>query len=748
VFSSGGNVVVASAAGGSAATATGSSVRIEVLRLLAKILDNHSLGSVRQYFKSLVPALCAAVNETGYKVSFEAFGTVSSLVRLLTCVGAPPYPQHIQALYGVVASKVQNADSDLEVRERAIITLSVLLGRTSNTVNLSHDSRHNALEILLERLRNETTRSSAARAIEGIAKSTNSANDMDSRWVHGVVIELGSQLRKANRALRAVSLEALKSIATNNNCLSKMDAESKKELVAVLTPLLVVGDMQLLALAICVMRMMMSEPRDGVGATADVIAGICGLVKSPLGSGLVLENLLNLVGMIGETDQTGKQELMKSLLRNVGVGGETGVVAKVVAQLLVSGGGERGGFVVGIKDFVEEVEGQKDEKRKCLALMVLGEIGLRMGNKFPVEPTIFLKQFSDGGDNVPLAAAVALGLVGAGNVDKHVPVVMKQLAAGKDGYLLVHSLKEIITHSSANGLASYTSDMWNTLLSPTVANDDSKAVAAECVGRLTIMDPYSFLPELQTHMTSNEPVIRGLVISALRYTFTDTDTSYDKLLRPIVVDFLDSMLRDAELENRRLALTALNSAATNKAHLLAGAGLDRLLPRVYAESVIKPELVREIQMGPFRHRVDGGLEVRKSAYETLYSLLETAFRNLDMQVYFDRVIAGISDEHDIRALANLMLAKLAVLTKDETIKRLGAIADVMKRVLMEKPKDNAVKQELERHTDGVRGIVKVAVVIQREVAASVDVQRWEGFWDWLMSGYKEVLSDVTGDEGV
>jgi cullin-associated NEDD8-dissociated protein 1 len=44
---------------------------------------------------------------------------------------------------------------------------------------------------------------------------------------------------------------------------------------------------------------------------------------------------------------------------------------------------------------------------------------------------------------------------------------------------------------------------------------------------------------------------------------------------------------------------------------------------------MKPELVRTVQMGPWQHKVDDGLEARKTAYETLYTLVcHTVFRVL------------------------------------------------------------------------------------------------------------------------
>lgn len=101
-----------------------------------------------------------------------------------------------------------------------------------------------------------------------------------------------------------------------------------------------------------------------------------------------------------------------------------------------------------------------------------------------------------------------------------------------------------------------------------------------------------------------------MVISALRYTFADTDEAYDEYLKPVLTDMLTTMLKEKDLENRRLALTTFNSAAHNKPDLILP-HLDELLPMAFSETLLKPELVREVQMGPFKHKVDDGLEIRK-----------------------------------------------------------------------------------------------------------------------------------------
>lgn len=71
---------------------------------------------------------------------------------------------------------------------------------------------------------------------------------------------------------------------------------------------------------------------------------------------------------------------------------------------------------------------------------------------------------------------------------------------------------------------------------------------------------------------------------------------------------------------QRFALQALNSAARNKPHLIRD-HLASLTPQLYKATDMKPDLIEVVQMGPWQHKVDKGLEVRKAAYETMYTLV-------------------------------------------------------------------------------------------------------------------------------
>lgn len=59
-------------------------------------------------------------------------------------------------------------------------------------------------------------------------------------------------------------------------------------------------------------------------------------------------------------------------------------------------------------------------------------------------------------------------------------------------------------------------------------------------------------------------------------------------------------------------------------------------------------------MGPFKHTVDDGLDVRKAAFECMYSLLESCLGQLDICEFLNHVEDGLKDHYDIRVSCALL----------------------------------------------------------------------------------------------
>jgi cullin-associated NEDD8-dissociated protein 1 len=163
---------------------------------------------------------------------------------------------------------------------------------------------------------------------------------------------------------------------------------------------------------------------------------------------------------------------------------------------------------------------------------------------------------------------------------------------------------------------------------------------------------------------------------------------------------------------RRNALLTLNYIAHNKPILIREV-LPSYLPLVYEESKPKPELIREVDLGPFKHKVDDGLELRKAAFECMYTLLDTCLDRVDIPSFIVNLVGGLKDHYDVKMLAHLMLVRLAVVAGPALLEGLDQLVEPLRQTLGSKPKESAVKQEVERNDELIRSALRAIYSITR-----------------------------------
>lgn len=125
--------------------------------------------------------------------------------------------------------------------------------------------------------------------------------------------------------------------------------------------------------------------------------------------------------------------------------------------------------------------------------------------------------------------------------------------------------------------------------------------------------------------------------------------------------------------------------------------------------------------------------------------MDIAYSMMNPSELTERLIVGLEDEHEIKVLCNLMLTKLIVLDPEEAVRRLDPIAERFRNLLAFKPKDNAVKQEVEKVTEATKGVLKVTVHLHNAFPAASDSgtgpqgQAWKAYWDWVGKEFRTQL---------
>merc|ERR1712130_473697 len=90
--------------------------------------------------------------------------------------------------------------------------------------------------------------------------------------------------------------------------------------------------------------------------------------------------------------------------------------------------------------------------------------------------------------------------------------------------------------------------------------------------------------------------------------------------------------------------------------------LETILPNIFQATVTDQGLIREVDLGPFKHRVDDGLPLRKAAFNAMHALLDSTavINKIELHEFIKFLRNGLVDESpDIQMLTYQILYKVA-----------------------------------------------------------------------------------------
>uniref|UniRef100_A0A8C7SMQ4 Cullin-associated and neddylation-dissociated 2 (putative) n=1 Tax=Oncorhynchus mykiss TaxID=8022 RepID=A0A8C7SMQ4_ONCMY len=700
---------------------TSSNMKIDALSFLNVLLCSHPPAVFQPHMKAILPPVVQCVEDPFYKITSEALLVTQQMVTIICPLGdklpAFDVKPYVKDVFSATLKRLKAADIDQEVKERAISCMGHIVCHLGD--QLGGDLQP-TLQIFLERLKNEITRLTAVKTLTLIATSPLRI-DLRPLLTEGIPI-LASFLRKNQRALKLSTLTALNMIVMNYS--DSLKPPMIEAVLNELPALIEENDMHISQVAVmlltCIAKVCPSS-LSKIGNT--VLPGVFHLVHSPLLQGGALSAILEFFKalVVTKAGNMGYNDLLKALTGPFhGSGKATDPtpmhrqsyysVARCVAALSSVCPKEASGMVTG---FIQEVKNPKcSESVRILSFLCLGEAGrtMNLGGQKELK-TVILEAFSSPNEEVKSAASCALGNICVGNLEEYLPFMLTEIGSqAKRRYLLLHSLKEVISACSTESLLAHVEDIWALLFkNRECAEEGTRSVVAECLGKLTMVNPAQLLPRLKQQLSSGSPVARSTVVTAVKFTIVDQPVPIDSLLKGCIGDFLKT-LQDKDPNVRRVALVMFNSAAHNKPSLIRGL-LASVLPSLYNETQIRKDLIREVEMGPFKHTVDDGLDVRKAAFECMYTLLDSCLDCLDIFEFLDRVEEGLKDHYDIRMLTFIMLARLCCLCPNAVVQRLDRLIEPLRVTCTTKVKAGSVKQEFEKQEELRRSAMRAVAAL-------------------------------------
>jgi len=686
-----------------------SSLKLEALAFIRAFMDHKGAAAV---FLPHIPSLSApvlkAITDPYYKINAEALRVLTEIVKVIADGGADA-SVHLPPIFEATLIKLQQLDIDQEVKEGAIECTGLLISKLGD--RLSSGQISTCLSILVERLSNEVTRLGTVKTFELIAASKlrlDLASVLDS-----VCKELASFLRKKSRPLKQSSLSTLIALIKAHGKSKAASSALFEIILKEVAPFVSEQDLHLAHLALQLTSAIVHVSSSATDvAAALILPNAYGLLKSSLLQGAALQSLLRLFkelvtskskkvsyeGLLSDLSALATPELSRQSFSSI---------AQCIS-VLVSNNPE--GSQSTINKFIGNIHSAKQDHQKLLALFSIGEIGTMVDlGEFPDLKRNITTCFESSNDEIKTAASVAFGCVAVGNMARFFPEILAEVQA-QPKYLLLGSLREVIVRLSdakdgKETLAKHFDAILQLLFQNTnQSKEGARNVVSECLGKLALVNPEIVITQLRERTADPNPFTRACVTTAIKFTIFEKSLPVDKVLKEHIGAFLD-LLSDPEIPVRKAVLLSLNYVAHHKPKIIREA-LPKYLPALYGETRIKKELIHEVDLGPFKHKVDAGIELRQAAFECMYTLLGTCLARLELQEFISQLVSGLADEYDITMLNHLILSRLAKLAGAALLGGLDQLIDPLKACVTSTAKEQAVAQQVERNNELIRSALR------------------------------------------
>lgn len=723
-----------------------SSMRLDALVCIRYLSENYASPAV---YQQLAPVFCPlflqCCNDTYYKSIAQAFRAIGAYVYTLR-----PAPQaaceqlsEVMAVFEVLRGKLVATDIDQEVKESALECFGNLTACVGD-LPAFQGALETCLPPFVERIRNEVTRSTAIKALKTMCISKVRVTSLDS-ILAAVGAHLSAYLSQNSRAFRQQCLDALVHLISKYG--TAMPRDTTMQILTDIVPFITDTDLYITDLCVQVANEVLdSSPAVAPAVIEKCVPAVLSVCRSPLLQGSALDSILSFLSRVARHRDHCPFERLRQQLSDTSVVASAqpqaqrhviGNLAKGLASVVSSSAKDVQASAV--QHFLGNIQKcapnpTPEAVQQCeLSLLALGETGKYADlSATPGFCDTLLKQLESSSDEIRLAAALALGFATVGAMGTLLKVVIDNVqqagsaAKGqKTQYLLLTSLREVI----AIGVGTQRSASSATLadhLRPHVprvlpilsqyadsAEESVRNVVSESLGHLLMVDQAAVMQALTGLLASKDSWRRrASAVSAVRFAAAKQCSAATIL--PLKDALLNSM-SDEELQVRKAALHSVNVVCLchSCSEILRG-HTDFLFERIKEDSKQKPELIREVDLGPFKHKVDDGLPLRKFAYTVSASLLQAYPEQVASPSLIDLVLQGMADNEDVQVICCQLLQDLCSWTfvLFRVIGRIGDLVEPFDRCIMRCIKQVQAKQQVGRAMDMLRLYARTLKVVE------------------------------------
>eukprot|EP00049_Salpingoeca_infusionum_P025605 m.20602 g.20602 ORF g.20602 m.20602 type:complete len:1220 (-) comp8185_c0_seq1:675-4334(-) len=692
---------------------TASSVKAAALKLLQSLVTTADSVSFADRKTAIVDIVTTATNDTFYRTASQGLTIATALIKVLRPDVSQPLDEFDQELLRRLLSGMlpsfQRMDTELELRETSITAVAALVATAGDC--LSDELQTTVLPGLLTRLQSEVTRSVAAKALATIATCPLTI-PMDTIF-EAAVEKLAQYLNLADRSLRIACLTALVGLVNTQQTLA--DDVTEKVLSSCLQHI-DAADLQAATLGARLVSAVLERNANALGVSfeaAPVLPSLLQLFQSPLLHGAALTAAQDLMQKLVDANAPGVSvvEIESAMCGAVKAPSSVDRAALRNMARCITVAASASPAATMARCITSITNAETPLAQAALDTFTLGFLGLNQAVDFSPETAgVVIDNFKHKEEELRAASAYAIGCITAGHPGQFLDSLLAKTADPEEAYLSLVALREFLSKETAGSSDSDTA-IWNAITaSSSMTHEATRKLIADCISKLVVRNFDTRMEEVINMLANGNDNERAVAADVGRHIVSTIQSLPQKYRSSLAPFFMAA--QDTSNSVRRLALQATKAALLHSFDSISPS-LDDLLPIIYGETDVRKDLVRMVQLGPFQHKVDDGLETRKSAFECLLTMLSICPTRLNASTVIDVIVKGLQDGHDIQMVVFTMITKALEAIPTDLALRLDEIADVMGQQLATKPAKNAVKQEVEKLEDMKQTLASTAILISK-----------------------------------
>jgi cullin-associated NEDD8-dissociated protein 1 len=261
----------------------------------------------------------------------------------------------------------------------------------------------------------------------------------------------------------------------------------------------------------------------------------------------------------------------------------------------------------------------------------------------------------------------------------------------------------------------------------------------ENIGRLYVTYSEQMYEHIEKGMQADNAFVRQTVAGSFKY---GASKQTDSLMLEMALNDLCRLVSDPDIQVQTLSLRALASItshhpAVTRRKFQEGPGL---LNEVIRHTVVRPDLVSEVDLGPFKHKVDNGIPIRDAALAFLDHAIEKNPTIMSHPGLVECIIAALDDPSEECMVSGMqMISKITQHSASAVFAHIDHILDSFEKQFTKHLKNISSQKSSEKSQNIVRSTMRALAGLAR----NPDVEQSNRFTDFIRV---QVLENPTAKE--